>query len=327
MSTHIGRQVNVGYAREATRGTAVAAEYWDKQADLSIDEKFELGVHDTAFGQVEDADGGTVLTKMMEGSIRAHAKSESLGLLLFSVFGGLATTGPTDTSVYTHTYTVAQTNVHQSLTISTNDAVQDYRFTNAVISDFELILEAGKFVDYSISFMGRNGATATNSVSFNASEQLFIAKHVTVKQATSSAGLGAASAMPIHRMSLKVAHNIETEYILGSITPNDFLNKQFTITGEMELYFQNETEFKTKALAGTAIALEIKLTNTDVTIGASTNPTLTITLYQTKVTELSRDLGKDGVVKQKVAFKAFYDTTATKMVDVVLLNLVADYTP
>ena len=327
MAYQLGRTVNLGIARETTRGTLEsAAEFWEKHAELEIDDKFEASPIDTAFGQIEDADDSIITKKWMEGSVRSHVKAQSIGLWLYSLLGGYAVAGVGGESVvYDHTLTVAQTNIHQSLSIYTNDTIQDYKFANCVVSDFELILEAGKFCDFKAKFVGKNGATATNSVSFSADDKLFIAKMATVKQATDSSGLGAASAIPIHTLSFKINPNVETEYILGSVSPNEFLNKQFQVEAELELYYQSEATFKTGALASTSGALQITLANTDVTIGSTSNPTITITLYKFKAEELSRDLGVDGIVRQKVKLKGMYSSSDTKMLQIVVRNLIATY--
>lgn len=326
MSINIGRQTSVGIGRESTRGTTVAAQYWDKQAELSIDDKFDSQPVNTAFGMIEDADDAVIVKKWVEGSMTAHVKVQSFGLWLLAALGGYAdATASGETIVYDHTFTVAQNNQHQSLTLSTNDGVQDYRFGNCVINSLEVKAEAASFVDFSVDFRGKNGATATNSVSFSAADLLFIAKQMTVKQANDSSGLAAASALPLQRVSLKIEKNVEDEDILGSITPNNFANKQFVISGELECWFKDESTFKTKALASTAQAMEIKLVNPDVTLGVASNPTITITLYKVKYMDLTRDLGVDNIVRQTVTFKALFDATATKMADIVVKNLVADY--
>jgi hypothetical protein len=323
MATLLGRQFDIGIGKETSRGTVVVADFWEKQVEVDIDDKFDSVVIDTALGQIEDSEDAVIARKWSEGSIRAHAKSESIGLWLLSVMG-TDTPATVESGVYDHVLTVAQTNTHQSLTISTNDAIQDYRFANCAVQSFELIVEAGKLVDYKAKFIGRNGATATNSVSFSSSEKLFTASMAVFKHATTSGGLAGATATKIHKLNLKVDTNIEPEYVLGSITPNDLLNKQFSVSGEIELYFKDEAEFKTAALASTSNAMQLVITDTNL-IGAASYSTITIIIYKYKIQELSRDLSPDGIITQKVQFKGMYSSSDSKMLQITVRNVTATY--
>lgn len=326
MANILGRTVNVGIGRESTRGTVVAAQYWENHAQVDIDDKAEAAPINGAFGQLEDANDVHVVRKWMEGSLTSHVKVQSFALWLYSLCGGYAVAAVGGESVvYDHTITVQQGNAHQSLTIATNDGIQDYRYANSVVTELELILEAGGFCDYKVGFRGRNGATATNTVSYSANDKRFIAKHATFKKATDTSGLAGASAANVHRLSLKVNQNVEDEWILGSITPNDFPNRQFSVEGELEMYFADEATWKTPFLAGTTNAMQITLTNSDVTIGNASNPTITIVLAKAMITDVKRDLGVDGIVRQTVSFKGLYSSGDTKMISFVVRNLIADY--
>lgn len=326
MGINIGRQTSLGIGRESTRGTGVAAQYWEKHSDLTIDDKFDSQPVDTAFGMIEDADDAVITKQWMEGNMTAHVKIQSIGLWLFAALGGYADSAVGGESVvYDHTFTVAQNNQHQSLTICINDSIQDERFVNSVVTDLELIAEAASFVDFKVSFRGKARATTANSVSFSANDKLFIAKQMTVKVAATAGDLSGASALPVQKASLKIEKNVADEDILGAVTPNDFANQQFVVTGEVECWFKDEATFKTAALADTAKAMELKLLNSDVTIGSTSNPTITITLYKLKFSDLTLDRGIDGVVKQKVQFKGLYSSSDSKEIQIVVRNLIADY--
>ena len=96
------------------------------------------------------------------------------------------------------------------------------------------------------------------------------------------------------------------------------------VSGSVELIF-DDTTYKTLALAGTQKAMRIDIQNTDVTIGASSNPGLQIDLAKAKFVEyaLKRDL--KGIVTQSLNFKAFYSLSDTKMITALLTNLVTSY--
>jgi len=326
MPKYIGRRVSVGYGKETVRGTAVAASYWDKQADLSIDDKVEYIELNPAFGQIEDIADLKIGGKWAEGSITAQAKDRSLGILLLNVLGGVSTAASAgETTVYDHTFAVSNTNQHQSLTINVDDPVQDYRYANGMISDFELMVEIGKFSEYTASFMAQLGATATNAPS-QIVENYFLPQHGTFKHAANVAGIAAATAIGIKKFNLKISKNILNDQVTGQQAPADFLNQQFSVTGDIELLYQDEATFKTYYIGDTVRAVSMALVNADVSLGVvPTRPALQITLPRVKFNEFSRDLSNDGVVTQKLTFTATYDPTEAKMIEMILTNVAASY--
>lgn len=326
MSKGIGRLFQVGIAKEGTRGTAEsAATFWLPFSEASIDEKREFVNDEQAFGVIEDSIGATLIKKFAEGSIKSHIGDKSFGLILFAALGAKAVSGPTD-SAYTHTITVGQSAQHPALTMFLDDPLgaQDYKHPLGMIDTLEINYELGKILEWNGTFRSKKGETATLTPSAT-SENKFTHKHVTFKVASNLAGLAAASALKIKSASIKVTKNLEDDDVLGSDEPEDFLNKQFTIEGTIEAMWQNESDFKTAFLAGTTKALRLQLINTDVTIGSSTNPSITIDLAKVSFTELTRPITANELVKQTLSFKAHYSSSDSKMVTCALVNTQASY--
>ncbi len=323
MSKFIGRRTALGIGKESARGTAVAASFWEKQVEVSIDDKIEALPNTAAFGQIEDALETDIVKSWSEGSITANVKNETIGLWLLSLMGAEAAPALVggETIVYDHAFSVSNTNQHQSLTISFDDPVQDYRFPLAMVSDIEFVLETGKLAQFKVGFMARTGETATNTPAYNANDQIFTPQSITLKTASNVAGLGAASNINIKKASIKIEKNVFDDMSLGSVTPTDYLNRQFTVSGEIEILFENESDWKTYELAGTKRAMLIDLKNTGVTIGTAANPRLQIQLPKVAFTDLQRDIKNDDIVTQKVSFKGLYSTADTSMLLLTLRNL------
>jgi hypothetical protein len=167
------------------------------------------------------------------------------------------------------------------------------------------------------------GVASTNSPSY-VSENAFLAKDVTVKFADTLATLDAASAVSVKNVEIKFDKNLESDDVLGSYEPADFLNKQFSVSGSMELIF-DATTYKTLALAGTLKCVRINIQDTTVTIGASSNPTLKIDLAKVKLTEWAKSSDLNGIVKETLTFKALYSSSDSSLVSVVLTNAIAGY--
>jgi len=248
--------------------------------------------------------------------------------LLLSTLGALSTATNADGSgnVKDHTITVGQSAQHQSLTLFLKEPLsgQDYKHALGVVEELEIMYERGKYVEYSLKMKAKKGATASNSASV-ISDNRFLHQHVTFKLASTQSGLAGASATVIKSLKLKFSNNIEDDDVLGSLTPADFLNRKFSIEGELEAIWQNESDFKTFTLAGTQKAMRIDLKNTDVTIGTAANPDILIDLNKVIFSELTHPYKINDVITQTLKFKALYNTTDSKMVTITATNLQASY--
>ena len=329
MSKGIGRLFSLGIAKETTRGTAIStADFWIPFSEMAVEEKDQKAIDDQAFGVIEDSLGQSIVKQWAEGNFKAPIGDKHIGLILYSIFGGLSTGANADGSgnVKDHTITVGQSSQHQSLTLFLDDPLgaQDYKHALGVVTSLDISYELGKFLEYNASVKAKKGATATLSPS-PASENRFLPQHLTFKLASNLAGLTGASATSIRSLSLKIDQNVEDDDVLGSAAPNDFLNKQFSIEGQLEATWQNESDFKTAALAGTAKAMRVDLKNTDVTIGTSANPELRIDLAKVIFKEITRPVKINDVVRQTLSFKAHYSTGDSKMATILLTNLQASY--
>ena len=161
------------------------------------------------------------------------------------------------------------------------------------------------------------GATITKIVSASAFD-LSVATTGAIGTMTFS---GAVVQLKSFKMS--VDSNIEDDEVLGTVAPVDFLNKEFKVEGTFEAIWQNESDFKTVALAtptvGQAMLVDIK--NTDVSIGVvPSHPEVKITFDQVYFTEFSRPIKIKDLVYQTVKFKATYNTTNSEMLNIVTTN-------
>src|SRR4051794_15371565 len=87
----IGKLVQVGVAKEVTRGTAIAsAAFWNPWLDLTLDERKEFAVDEQSYGIIEDTTNLTQVRKWSEGSISGNILDTTFGLILYAMFGGYA---------------------------------------------------------------------------------------------------------------------------------------------------------------------------------------------------------------------------------------------
>lgn len=324
MSKFIGRLADIGIKKETTRGTAeTSATFWLPKMSFSYDDKIEQVVDESSYGIIEDSTGASIIGKFAEGEFEGKIGDKSIGLLILSTLGSVSTTGPSQTSVYTHTFTVQEDNQCDSITILQDDPNQDYKYALGMIDSFDLDVSLGQFCKVMCSFRSLVGATASLSPSYSV-ENNFLPQHGSIVYADSLAGLDAGTTVSLKSIKLTISKNLEDDRKIGSVNAVDILNKQMSIEGSAELIFDAET-FKTFMLADTAKAVRIRLTNTDVTIGSSLNPKLTIDLAKVKFSEFTRNYGNDDIVTVALSFKAFYSISDSKMITVELINEQSSY--
>jgi len=110
--------------------------------------------------------------------------------------------------------------------------------------------------------------------------------------------------------------NIESQDVLGNLSPADFLNKEFSVEGTIEAIWQNESDFKTQFMAATPLAIRLDFLNSDV----STNPEIYIDMPKCTIQELGRSLKVKDLIYQTLKIKATYSVTDTLLCKAVLIN-------
>lgn len=324
MTKFIGRLADIGIAKETTRGTVeTTATFWLPKMSFSYDDQIEQHVDESSIGVIEDSADAVVVGKFASGEFEGKIGDKSIGLLLLATLGSVSTTGPSQTSVYTHTFSVQEDAQSDSISIFLDDPNQDYKYALGMIDSAEFDFSLGQYAKIMASFRSKVGATATLSPSYSA-ENNFLPQHGVFKYADEGGDLGAGTEVNLRSAKISISKNVEDDRKLGSLDPVDILNKQLSVEGSLELVFDAVT-LKTFMLADTAKAVRIQFTNTDVTLGASLNPKITIDLAKVKFSDFTKNYGNDDIVTATVNFKGLYSISGSKMITAELVNLQASY--
>lgn len=325
MAKYIGRLIELGVGRETTRGTGVAPTYLVPQTSFSFDDKVTKAREESGIGRIEDSDAAFVTTKYGEGELESEIRSSSFGLFLYAMLGSLSTSGPSD-SAYTHSFSVQNGNQHQSLTFLVEDPNTTEMYKLVMLNELEIMAELDEIVKFTASFMGKQGTGSTQSAPAITSESKFTKKHLAVKIAANLAGIAAASTISVKSLRLTITKNVVLDDVLGTAEPEDILNQQLQVEGEITLNYTDET-YKNYMKNGTMRAMEIKWVNTDDTIGVSTNPSLTIQLPNVDFFDWEPNYALDEIVGQTITFKGNYDISGGNAVisTCQLVNTVASY--
>lgn len=325
MSKYIGRLVDVGIAKESSRGAGATPTYHLPLLSLGFDDRIIQARSNGSLSKLDDSEEAFVTSKNGEGDFEGEIRSKSFGLLLYNLLGALSTSGPVD-SLYTHTFTVSHTNQHQSLAIVVHDENTEELYKNAMLSELEITVELDQIVKYKCTFMSKKGVETTLVIPAVSAESKFTKKHLRFKVAADIASLGAATPISLKSLTLKISQNTDFDDVLGTAEPEDILNHQLSVEGELMLNYEDET-WKNYMRNGTNKAMEIALINTDVVIGASSNPSLTFQLPKVDFFDWEPDYGLEDIVTQKISYKANRDVAnnADIISSAVLKNDVTSY--
>ena len=324
MGKYSGRRIGIGIAKESSRGTkAGTPEYWLPYATFNGMETLAKVRDDSGFATIETPADADIVRQWMEGDLEMNIRSKSIGLLLLSLFGTETFDDDNpEAGVGQHTFTVANTNQHQSLTLFEDNPEREVAAAGVVVTSMGLELVLDQYARASFGLMGKTFEDYASTASFVA-ESKFRPQDVTVKLAADVASLTAASALTsVESVSLEINKNVEVQDgFNGSTDPIDFLNLDFEVSGEITLMHNGDTELD-YALNNTLRAMRIDIENTDDTIGAASNPSLRFDLSQVDFDEPSIDKGLSNRAILTLSFTAHYKLSETDMIEARLINAV-----
>lgn len=323
MTEILGRDLEVGFATEASRGSAESTvDKWCKNVNATIVERAEHAQDDATRGVMEDMDGRRVVKKHVEGTIDGIAHVDTLGYLFSSLYGKVASSVVAG-SVYDHVFTLKQNIQHQSLTLFAKDGdVQQIKVAGGMVNTLELTATVDDYLRFTSEFIGRTATDDTSTPSYD-TEYDFVGRDITIKIADSEAALGAASAIPVKSASIKHDQGLIRDHVFGSYNPNDIYNSKKMIEGDLMLNFQDET-YKDLFLGDTAKYMQITIQGA-ADLGGGYYPTITYVFNKVLFNDWTRDGGNDELVTQSLKFKAYYNETDSEASQVTLRNLTSSY--
>lgn len=307
MSKHIGRLGSFGAAKESSRGTAVGTPtFWIPRSTISFDDKTETAREEEGLGKLADSDANFVVSKRAEGTIESNLDDKLLGIILTSLMGSSPVT--TGSNPYTHTYTLSNSNQHQSLTLAYDDPDITRIFPLAVVDMLKMTIEQNAIVQFEVGFKSRAGRDWTAlTPNFTALGGKFLHQHLQVRLASSVAGLSGATAVSLKKLELTISANTDFDSVLGTVEPEDILGQQFSVEGSLTLNKEDET-YRNYMMDGTYRAMEIKLDR-------STSSRLTLQLPRVDFSEWEQDRELNTITSQSLNIKGNYD--AANALDII----------
>ncbi len=323
MAKIIGRLVNVGVARETERGVGVAPIYNLPRTEFSFDDKIVKARSISSLGKISDSDEAIMVSHYGEGDIGGELRDKTVGLFLYALLGTCTTTG---SGPYTHTFTIAHNNQHPTLTLVVDDTNTKEMYKMCMINSLEVTAELESMVAYTANFMSKSGVTSGASIPAPVVENKWGKNHVQVRVAEDISGLDAAQKISLKSLTLTIEKNVTLDESLGTADPEDLVNRQISVSGEMTLNYEDDT-WKGYMMNSTNRAMEVKLVDQSTTLDPSGNPTLTFRFPKVDFFDWEPDYSLDELTTQSVSFKASYDfANSQEMVSsIALINEVVSY--
>lgn len=323
MSEIIGREIEVGLATEAVRGTAESTvDKWARNVIATIVERAEHVDDDSTRGKLEDMEGRRVVQKWVEGDLQGITHADMIGYLYASLYGKVAS-AVVSGSVYDHVFTLKQNIEHQSLTIFGKDGdAQQIKCAGCMINTLSLNASVDDYLRFTAGVIGRTAEDDTSSPSYD-TEYDFIGRDITIKIADTEGGLSGATAIKAKEVTLTHDQGGIRDHVFGSYNPDDIYNAKHMIEGSFVLNFVDET-YKDLYLGDTAKYMSITIEG-DADIGGGNNPSITYILNKVMFNDWNREGGNDELVTEPISFKAYYNETDGKASQVTLRNLTSSY--
>jgi hypothetical protein len=321
MTKFAGRRGSLALALEDSRGvppTSSSDYFWVPFATMSFKDTVEEAREDQGMGVLADGDSKYVVMKMGEGEVEAQLYDKALGVVLAGVLGAVPSSS--GSNPYTHTYTLSNSNQHQSVSIYWSDPDRKDMYKLGMVDSFQISAEPSGIVNYTIGFKSKTADEWTTITPvFTSLGSKFLHQHVGVKLAAAVGDLTAATAISLKSLELTVSKNTMFDSVMGTVEPEDVLNQQIAVEGTLELNLEADT-YRDYMLNGTYRAMEVALTNGSSSI-------LTLRFPRVDFSEWEPDFTLNEIAKQTINFKANYD--AANALDIIstatLVNAQASY--
>lgn len=322
----IGRRMGIGIGVETTRGVGTAPAYWLNATSFSFRDVPDRALSTAGFGGIWGGDQSPMTLEHAAGDIDFELDDQSFGAILTALLGQSPTTVTTDTTAYTHTYTLSNNNQHSSLTMTTTDPIGQLQFKMSMIDTFELDISPNSIIGAKVSFMSQGSDTTSGNTATYGASKKFIGRFLTFKVADTTSSLAAAAKINLKSLTLKIEKNAEVQATLSTVQPEDIVNKMFNITGDFVLNYEDRT-WLNYVKNGSYKAIRIDLTHDDLAGTTTAKYQFTLDLSKCSIESFDPSFNLDDVVTQKFTFNALYDAGGNNNVinSCTLVNQVATY--
>jgi len=325
MAKEIGRLHSFAIGTETTAGTAGTIDAWIPLESGNLKPVVEIIKDESGYANIANPGDAHMAKVASEFSAKGIVRPTSIGWLFLTTLGTVGAATLVETGVYSHAFTVANTNAHPSFTVIHDDQTQEESSTYHMVDSLTIMGEISQYTKFELKSKGRlQTSTSGNTPTFlTTGETPFMVSKASIKFATAVAGLAGASKVAVQNFKLTIDKNLEQIYstMAASVEGTDFAtqhNTALSVKGDFEIVYDAAT-YRDLATAGTKQAIEIQLEGRTL-IGATKYENITIQLASVVLEDWDRSDDKDGIVTQTFGFTGLYKLAETKMITVSLQN-------
>ncbi len=310
----------VGVIKEVTYGTALAVTRFFEFVKEGVSGKYERIESDAirTGRRVLHKDRFQVNPKGAEGDLNIEVVTKQFAFWLEHMLGTVATTGPVETSVYTHTGTVGdlfgKSFTMQVGRVDSAGVVNPFTYSGGKVANWELsndvdgILQFSAGLDFAVENVTAAGvyALATQTLPTNSHLMTFVGGEITV----------AATQVPVTKCSVKGDNGLKTDrYFVRKSTAKKEPKEEgqrkydFSLTAEFDGFAQyNRVISATNAGALAALVL---YWDGPVLAGSTLFPRLTVSIPLARFDEAPINVDGATVIEQTITGKAVDDAAAS----------------
>lgn len=309
----------LGYKKETTYGTAVVVDTFHDYETESINpvaERYDSPALRTTRGMRDDRFFPWVAG--YDGSLRIPVMTKGFGWWLeFMTGGDVATTGPTETTVYTHTFNIGSL-CDDSFTLQIDkplgvcgDDDQAFTYAGGKIGSWTLSQEAGGVMVAEFDLMFQSGTTATAKAS---------ASYVTglefLPWTATSLTIGG-TAVPVKSWSVQCDNKLEDRRLINGTSTRakpvetEYRDITFSCTCDFEALATVYNRVVSATVAGSLAAVVITA-NGPTLLGSTIFPGLTITMPAVRIDEGAPNVQGPGMIELSVSGKALVNTSGVQ---------------
>lgn len=319
---YVGARAEIGFAKEASRGVAVAPSSgkWQPHEGYDFKPMVEKVKDEAAIGHIASTLNTYLHRLSSEGAVPMRLVKDFIGDLCNMIMGQTPTTTSLGGGKYRHVWTLLNSNRHLTYTIQTYDPVKGYlAYPLAVLVDCAFELNIGGMAKVTPSFFAgaEEVGTATSRTYSNTYEYpIFMPNDINVYIADDLTGLDAASALDIEESPFTIGKNAAKRFRLGSLAVVDNVNQRFNAAGTLKGAYSAGSALRTLAHSDVHKAMRIEAKDTDAT--------LKFDFAKCSFEDWSKDPALADYMKNGCAWTAELDTT-DGLLQITLENDIASY--
>jgi hypothetical protein len=309
----------LGYKKESVYGTPVVVDTfheYDSEGIVPVVERFESAALRTTRGPRDDRFIPSVVG--YDGPLTIPVLTKGFGYWCEFLTGGdVTTTGPAETTVYTHTFNVGSL-CDDSLTIQIDkplgvcgDDDQAFTYAGAKISEWTLTQEAGGVLMCEMQVMAQTGTTATAKATAS-----FVTGNELIPWSNTSLTIGGTS-VPVKSWSVSCNNQLEDRRLINGTA----YRAKPVETAYREITFSCTCDFEalatiynrvTSATAAGALAAVVITANGPTLLGSTIYPGLTITMPAVRFDEGFPTVTGPGMIEISASGKAMVNTSGVQ---------------